>query len=296
MKAIREPFETREPFSHVHMDIAGPYETRTYADSLYVVTLVDHHTRYAIAHPTFSTPTATDCVRTISALFERFHTAPEVVHTDNGSQFVSLEFHQALTGFQSKHVRTPVQCSWANGRVERFHRTLNERLRCLLDSSIEIPFSMFQLAVKKTLTLYNTAVIQRVGTSPHDQVYTFPAWIYPSLRQYRRIDTDQTTHGVIPIEEDPKQTLTSSRIPRIGDYCLLRTQRVRKLDAPYTPCKILGRVSRQIFRTQVKKKIKNVHIRHLKALSPDAEALIQENLTIPDDDRPLRDLRRGGML
>ena len=90
---------------------------------------------------------------------------------------------------QSEQVRTPVDCSWANGRVERFHRTINEKLRRLIDEpNQEITFNLFALTVKKIGVFYNTAVIGWVGSSPHDQVFTFQAWISPSLRNYRRLN------------------------------------------------------------------------------------------------------------
>jgi transposase InsO family protein len=50
---------------------------------------------------------------------------PRII-TDNGSQFVSSEFKEALRENNIKHTRTSVNHPQSNGKIERFHKTAKE--------------------------------------------------------------------------------------------------------------------------------------------------------------------------
>jgi transposase InsO family protein len=286
--------EVMEPFAHVHLDIAGPYGHAEGLDQFYVLSLIDRYSRFVLTKCTCATPNGSDAVSLLRTTFDRFHVCVDVVHTDNGSQFVCAEFARTLTDLGAVSRTTPVHSSWANGRVERWHRVLNERLRAALGAADElISFRQFDSVVAKATLLHNTARHSRTGQSPHDMLFSFPAWIYPQWKHLRP-PTDTTA----PVPDTPSPAdhpLVGRRLPAVGEIWLYRAPARKKIQWPYTPCRITRRVSTQTYMVKLQSnKIRKVHLRCLKFLSPEAATKLPPKLTLPLDDRPVRDLRRRG--
>lgn len=142
--ALRDETErAARQFQYIHMDIAGPYKKIDFLQSFYVVSLVDRYTGYVMTSTKAKCPTARDCLAVIRRVVDLFNTLPEVVHTDNGSQFTCSEFVGGIEEMRCRHVTTPVNASWCNGRVERIHRILNERLRAQTDDNLT--YERFQI-------------------------------------------------------------------------------------------------------------------------------------------------------
>ena len=125
-------FEASKPFEVVHMDIVGPLPV-TRSGNRFILTMMDRYSRMIKMVPL---PTVTaNCI----AMEFRQHWLlnygiPEQILTDRGTNFTGLIFNilRHLYGFKalfttSYHPRT-------NGRLERFHRYLKERLRVLAAS------------------------------------------------------------------------------------------------------------------------------------------------------------------
>ena len=283
------------PFSHVHLDISGPYGSIENVDKFYVVSLIDRNTRYVLTRPTANPPQASDCSALLHATFERFHVCVDFVFTDGGSQFVSAEFTRVATDLGCSIVTTPVRSSWANGRVERWHRSLNEFLRARLGDGLPSEsFRLFDSAVARATLLHNTTRASRTGESPHDMIFTFPAWIYPLLKPFRPPLSQFEDVPANPVPQEHPQN--GERLPRVGEIWLYRVKLRRKLDRPYVPCRVVGRLSTQVYLIRFRSRaVKRVHLRHLKYLTPEGASQLPElPLPVPPDDRPLRDLRGGG--
>ena len=287
--------QTFVPFSHVHMDISGPYGSVDNIDKAYVISLIDRHSRYVLTRATSNAPTASDCSGLLRTTFERFHVCVDFVYTDEGSQFVSAEFTRTATDLGCSVSTTPVHSSWANGRVERWHRILNDYLRSHLGDGLPTAsFRLFDAAVGRATLLHNTTRSSRTGESPHELVFTFPAWIYPTLKQYRPplVQFEDVPHRLEALDH-PR---SDRRLPQVGEIWLYRVPTGRKLSRPYEPCRIVGRLSTQVYLIRFRSRaVKKVHLRHLKSLTPAAAAQLPElPAPIPADDRPLRDLKGGG--
>ena len=286
--------EALSPFSHVHLDIAGPYGSLDDLDHFYVLSLMDRHSRFVLTKSTCSPPTAMDAAALLRITFERFHVCVDVVHTDGGRQFISAEFARAAMDVGARVQTTPVRSSWANGRVERWHRVLNDRLRAFLGDGVESNcFRLFDKCVARATLVYNTAPSTRSGTSPHETLFTFDAWIYPQLLHYRpppslSLDMSET-------DPPPPHPHSRERLPVVGETWLYRLPNPRKLEWPYAPCRIIHKHSTQTYRVKLRgKRLKKVHIRFLKILTPEAAADLPVSAQLPEDTRPLRDLSGGG--
>ena len=96
--------------------------------------LIDAHSKWLEVHMTTSSTSAT----TISLLRKSFASLglPEVIVSDNATNFTSEEFEQFLKKNGVKHVKTPPYHPASNGLAERAVQTFKEGMRKLKDGSL----------------------------------------------------------------------------------------------------------------------------------------------------------------
>ena len=151
---------------------------------------------------------------------------------DNGRQFRSRQFLASAEGTLAAQVCfLGTYAHWAAGEIERFHRVINERVRCHIYDfvslkqaelgskfgKITIPVSAewVKTIVNKILLRYN-ANPRHHGKSPHNQVSSFVPWIYPELRKYRPRSPDEL--------EPLKNQVASTQQPQVGDKWIMRVK------------------------------------------------------------------------
>lgn len=120
-------------FELVHLDIWGPFVHPSLTGTNYMMTLMDDFSRatwtYLLQHKTQTT-----------SIFSSFITIAQThidskikcVRTDNGSEFVNLNFSSLLNKHGIIHQRTCPYTPQQNGVVERKHRHLIELARALM--------------------------------------------------------------------------------------------------------------------------------------------------------------------
>lgn len=116
-----------QPREMVALDVVGPLQggklTRRF-----ILTMIDMSSKWAEA--VALTSVTTDSI--IQAFLHQWlwrHGTPNRILTDNGSNFVSANFENYLKSRNIKHSRASVYHPEGNGVIERFHRTLKDRLR-----------------------------------------------------------------------------------------------------------------------------------------------------------------------
>ncbi|MCP5016830.1 MAG: transposase family protein, partial [Ketobacter sp.] len=122
-------FITTKPFEIVHMDIVGPLP-RTKSGNRYILTMMDRYSRMVkcICLPIITASAIASAVRNHWLL--NFGT-PEYLLSDRGSYFTGFIFKLLgkLSGFNQ--LFTSAYHPETNGRLERFHRFLKQRLRMI---------------------------------------------------------------------------------------------------------------------------------------------------------------------
>lgn len=116
-----------EPMEFVAMDIVGPLPQQ--GPYRFILTMVDHATRWLEAVPLAKIDAATVCRTFCKQWIFRFG-APRIVHSDRGTQFESAVFGELMKKFNIKKSKTTAYWPAGNGINERVHRTLGDRLRC----------------------------------------------------------------------------------------------------------------------------------------------------------------------
>ena len=130
------------PWSRVHIDYAGPFFGKMF------LLLIDAHSKWLEVHMTTSSTSAT----TISLLRKSFSSLglPEVLVSDNATNFTSEEFEQFLKKNGVKHVKTPPYHPASNGLAERAVQTFKEGMRKLKDGSLDTKLSRFLFKYRMT--------------------------------------------------------------------------------------------------------------------------------------------------
>ncbi|XP_078694909.1 uncharacterized protein LOC144923898 [Branchiostoma floridae x Branchiostoma belcheri] len=118
-----------EPFRRIGIDIVGPLP-RSNSGNKYILTIVDHATRYPEAIPLPSTE-AERVANALMTFFSRVGIAAEIL-TDQGSNFMSTVLTQMCAKLGVSKLKTTPYHPQTNGVCERFNGTLKSMLRKLV--------------------------------------------------------------------------------------------------------------------------------------------------------------------
>ncbi|XP_068227409.1 uncharacterized protein [Palaemon carinicauda] len=145
-KAPLEPIPAmEEPFHRVLVDIVGPLP-KSKGGNQYILTIMDRSTRYPEAIP-LRNVCSKNVVNGMLQFFTRFG-LPKEVQSDQGSNFLSNVFRQAMQELGIRQVTSSAYHPQSQGAVERYHQTLKTMLKkfCLENKSDwdkGLPFLLF---------------------------------------------------------------------------------------------------------------------------------------------------------
>ena len=154
-------------FSHIHIDILSGFAPSRNGNTK-LLTIIDRWTNWAEAIPMSSTSTI-DCARVLIKDWIACFGLPQVISSDRGKMFVSEIWSEVMQLLGIKHNKTTAYHPQANGKVERFHRTLKNALRARLNEALnwedQLPWTL--LGLRSTPNL-------RTGISPAMLVFGQP--------------------------------------------------------------------------------------------------------------------------
>ncbi|XP_041369566.1 uncharacterized protein LOC121383545 [Gigantopelta aegis] len=156
-----------EPFRKISMDIVGPL-ARTKKGNKFILTIVDEATRYPEAFALKSIEAEVIADKLIE-MFSRTG-VPEVILTDQGSNFTSTLMKQLYEILGVKGVTTSPYNPKANGVVERFNGTLKAMLKKLSMSGSDD----WDVLLPYTLFAYREVPHQETGFAPFELLYGWP--------------------------------------------------------------------------------------------------------------------------
>ena len=155
------------PHKHWHVDIKYLNFKGTF---LFLTSVLDGYSRFVLHHEVRHSMTEYDVQLTIQKAKDKYPLAKPRIITDNGSQFIAKEFKQFIKDAEFTHVKTSINYPQANGKIERYHRTISEE--CL---RIKAPVNLddFKNYIEDYINFYNTKRLHSVLNylTPEDYLY-----------------------------------------------------------------------------------------------------------------------------
>ena len=174
-----------KPWSRVHIDYCGPYQGKMF------LLMIDAHSKWLEVHMTSSSTSAT----TISLLRKSFATLglPDVIVSDNATNFTSEEFEIFLKKNGIKHLKTPPYHPASNGIAERAVQTFKSGMRKLKEGTLDTKVARF-------LFTYRVTPQSSTGVSPSELMFgrkirTHLDSLRPDLARKVRLSQERQKRG-----------------------------------------------------------------------------------------------------
>ena len=168
--------QTSSTFQLIHIDLWGPYHTKTYTNQSYFLTIVDDFSRSTWTHLLSVKSNAFDVIKGFIQMVERqFNKQIQIIRSDNAFELGSS--NEAIKFFQDKGIIHQTSCVYSpqqNGVVERKHKHLLETSRALLFMS-RLPLKFWGDCVLTATYLINRFPSKVLDNkSPYTVLYNKP--------------------------------------------------------------------------------------------------------------------------
>ena len=160
------------PLQLLQVDLCGNFRYRNFTDSRYFLTIRDAYSRYYTVIHLKNKSDASDKFiewvrKTENHFAGRGGYKVGAVRTDNGGEFVNDTLHEFFRERGIEHQLTVPYTSFQNGAVERAHRSIENKTRCLLIGG-RVPPSLWTEAVTCAVYLINRLPVpSRKGSIPY---------------------------------------------------------------------------------------------------------------------------------
>jgi transposase InsO family protein len=138
-----------EPHQHWHTDIKHINYKGTF---LFFISIIDGFSRYIVHHELRTSMTEYDVEMVVQRAIEKYPDKKPRIISDNGSQYISKDFKIYMKEVGLQHIRTSTAYPQSNGKIERFHRSLEQE--CLRPGSL-INLEDARQQVDKYVDYYN---------------------------------------------------------------------------------------------------------------------------------------------
>lgn len=115
--------QPKKPNKHWHTDIKYVVISGIY---YYLISILDGYSRYVVHHELRVNMQEYDITLVVQRALEKFPLAKPKLISDNGSQYKAREFGEYLKLSGLQHVRTSPSYPQSNGKIERFHRSIQQ--------------------------------------------------------------------------------------------------------------------------------------------------------------------------
>ena len=162
-KAELQTFSVHGTFRTMAADISGPVTLARKSEARYILVMSDLFTKYAV---TVALQDLTVANAILDEWIMKFG-APDVIHTDQGSNFNSELMHDICRIFMIEKTRTSPYHPQGNGKVERFNGVIADTLSnyCAEEPQewdVYLPYITF---------VYNTTVHRTIGATPYSMIF-----------------------------------------------------------------------------------------------------------------------------
>ena len=157
------------PLQLIQVDLCGSFRYKNFKSDKYFMTIRDAYLRYYhVMHLKNKSDAPEELITWIKRTENHFSTRGGfrvgAIRTDNGGEFVNYVLHDFFKEHGIEHQLTVPHSSFQNGAVERAHRTIEERTRCLLVGG-RVPTSLWPEAVSCAVYVLNRTPLTNKANS-----------------------------------------------------------------------------------------------------------------------------------
>lgn len=196
---------TERPFQKLYVDFMGKYP-RSKKGNSYIFIVVDHFTKFTFLKA-MKEATATNIINfLVKEIFHKFG-VPEVIHSDNGSQFCSKNFENLLESYKIQHVKTAVYSPQSNAS-ERVNQSVLSAIRAYLEKDHR-DWDMYLSEIECAL---RTSVHTATGVTPFFALFGYH--MYSSGADYilgRKLQS-LTDHEILQLNGNDKMEILREKI------------------------------------------------------------------------------------
>jgi transposase InsO family protein len=116
-------FAHQTPGKELQMDTKYPYG---YKQGKVIYTIIDDASRWVFAW-SYTKANADNTVDFLNKVVKRFPATIQKIRTDQGKEFIALKVKESFENHGIEHRANTPYCPEENGKIERFHRTLNQK-------------------------------------------------------------------------------------------------------------------------------------------------------------------------
>ena len=159
----------KEPLELVHSDVCGKLKADSLSGGQYFLTFIDDYTRYIWVYILKHKSEVFARFKEWKALVEKSTEQKlKFIRTDNGGEYLSIEFQEFLKAEGVKHERTIPKNPEQNGVAERLNQTLVETTRSML-ANAKLPKKFWAEALVTASYLCNRSPTKALaGKTPHE--------------------------------------------------------------------------------------------------------------------------------
>ena len=310
------------PFEIVSIDLVGPFP-KTPEGYTYVLTIIDHFTRYPIAVPIKGKSMEIVATALKTNLFMAFPFWPRKVLSDKGTEFVNKVIQEVYRQLRVKQVLTSHDNPQAN-QVERFHRYMNAAISTFIEKKHN--HGTWDQYLDAAVYVYRCTTNHATGHSPFYALYgrhpTRPLDYLMSTQIEEQKFEDNTEYAKAIVEafreayeemnkNQVNQSIRNMRYNNneaveynVGDFVYSwRRYKPGKLDWRYHgPYEIVEKISAQTYKLKIgkyksgkdkgKEKFKQVTVRHLRPYNPfDDDIGDTSPVMVEDEEQPVEEVK-----
>lgn len=239
-----------KPWSKVAIDVTGPFATAPYHQR-FIVVVIDYHSKYPEVLLT-GNMTSSTIIRWLKEVFARYGN-PDILVSDNGTNFTSTEFSRFLRSRDILHWRTPNYDPQRNGLVEVFNRYLKYGIQTFAAAR-----KQFAEGINELLANFRSTAPMPNGESPakllfgRDMRMNYePRRILPMPTEYHATDPkgEPTIKGPYRKQSPDNGSKIATSTFQRNDWVRIRFPHVPKGMTPFSrPYRIIQVLGKNTFR------------------------------------------------
>ncbi|KAI8119245.1 Transposon Tf2-6 polyprotein [Lucilia cuprina] len=207
MPGIGEEVVTERPFQKLYIDFLGKYP-RSKNGNCFIFIVVDHFSKFIFLKAMKEATTNNVIQFLVTEIFHKFG-VPEVIHSDNGAQFVSKSFKDMIATYKINHIKTAFYAPQSNAS-ERVNQSVLAAIRQYLDDD----HRDWDLYLSEIECALRTSIHSATGVSPFFALFGFHMFSSGADYKLARKLSSLSDHEILNFDRKEKLEIIRENIKK----------------------------------------------------------------------------------